>query len=205
MPTKVWAVGEEVLAADFNTYVQKQVVAVFANAAARDAALPAPTIGMIVYVVDITEVQLATTALPTGWKAIARASGVSGTWNPVFGNTGTPDVAKTIAEAKYVVEGGLCTFWFDFTTTAASSGGASAATIALPFPAVGHSNFAVIGHGAYIVPGAPAFWSAHLSLAGAANPGKVNLTTEDGVYGVDVVRGITAADAIRGTGRYRIA
>ena len=34
---KTWAVGEEVLAPDFNTYVQTQVVAQFANAAARDA------------------------------------------------------------------------------------------------------------------------------------------------------------------------
>jgi hypothetical protein len=37
MPTKTWAVGEEVLAADFNAYVQQQVVATFPNVAARDA------------------------------------------------------------------------------------------------------------------------------------------------------------------------
>lgn len=37
MPTKTWVVGEEVLAADFNTYVQQQVVPTFSNTAARDA------------------------------------------------------------------------------------------------------------------------------------------------------------------------
>lgn len=37
MPQKTWAVGEEVLAADFNTYLQKQVVPQFPNVAARDA------------------------------------------------------------------------------------------------------------------------------------------------------------------------
>jgi uroporphyrinogen-III decarboxylase len=37
MPTKVWAVGEELLAADMNTFVQQQVVSTFPNAAARDA------------------------------------------------------------------------------------------------------------------------------------------------------------------------
>lgn len=45
MPTKTWVVGEEVLAADFNTYVQTQVVARFATVAARDAAWPAATAG----------------------------------------------------------------------------------------------------------------------------------------------------------------
>jgi hypothetical protein len=50
-------VGEEVLAADFNTYVQKQVVATFANAAARTAAIPAPTAGMVSYLTDVQVVQ----------------------------------------------------------------------------------------------------------------------------------------------------
>jgi hypothetical protein len=36
MPHKVWQVGEEVLAADFNTYVQNQAVIQFPNVAARD-------------------------------------------------------------------------------------------------------------------------------------------------------------------------
>lgn len=43
MPQKTWVVGEEVLAADFNTYVQNQVVARFPTVAARDAAWPAAT------------------------------------------------------------------------------------------------------------------------------------------------------------------
>lgn len=42
MPFKVWAVGEEVLAADFNSYVQQQVSSRFADAAARTAGLAAP-------------------------------------------------------------------------------------------------------------------------------------------------------------------
>jgi len=42
MPHKVWQVGEEVLAADFNTYVQNQTVVVFPNTAARDTWLSPP-------------------------------------------------------------------------------------------------------------------------------------------------------------------
>jgi hypothetical protein len=45
VPQKTWVVGEEVLAADFNTYVQNQVVPRFASVAARDAAWPAATAG----------------------------------------------------------------------------------------------------------------------------------------------------------------
>jgi hypothetical protein len=45
MPQKTWAIGEEVLATDFNTYVQNQVVPRFATVAARDAAWPAATAG----------------------------------------------------------------------------------------------------------------------------------------------------------------
>src|SRR3954470_22222079 len=58
MPTKTWVVGEEVLAADFNSLVQKQVVATFANAAARDAALPTPNMGMMCYLDDVREIQV---------------------------------------------------------------------------------------------------------------------------------------------------
>lgn len=58
MPTKTWVVGEEVLAADFNSYVQKQIVATFANAAARDAAIPGPTEGMMCYLNDVHQLQV---------------------------------------------------------------------------------------------------------------------------------------------------
>jgi hypothetical protein len=73
MPTKTWAVGEEVLAADFNAYVQRQVVATFANAAARNTALPSPTVGMVVHLADTGELLLATTTTTTGWVPVDRA------------------------------------------------------------------------------------------------------------------------------------
>ena len=47
MPTKTWVVGEEVLAADFNSMVQRQVVATFSNATTRDAAITVPNAGMM--------------------------------------------------------------------------------------------------------------------------------------------------------------
>lgn len=52
MPYKTWAVGEELLAADMNAYIQQQVVATFATAAARDAAIPTPVTGQTCYLAD---------------------------------------------------------------------------------------------------------------------------------------------------------
>lgn len=45
MPQKLWAVGEEVLAADFNPYVQNQVVPQFTSTAQRDAQWTTPPKG----------------------------------------------------------------------------------------------------------------------------------------------------------------
>lgn len=49
MAYKTFVAGTEGLASDINTYLMKQTVMVFANTTARDAALTAPTEGMVTY------------------------------------------------------------------------------------------------------------------------------------------------------------
>jgi hypothetical protein len=44
---KTWAVGEEVLAVDLNSYIQSQAVARFPNASTRTAQLPAPALNQL--------------------------------------------------------------------------------------------------------------------------------------------------------------
>jgi hypothetical protein len=44
---KTWAVGEEVLAVDLNSYIQSQAVARFASASTRTAQLPAPVLNQL--------------------------------------------------------------------------------------------------------------------------------------------------------------
>lgn len=51
MPQKTWAVGEEVLAADFNSFLQQQVVATFPNTVTRDL-WAAPPIGALCVTTD---------------------------------------------------------------------------------------------------------------------------------------------------------
>jgi hypothetical protein len=61
MPQKSWAVGEEVLAADFNTYLQNQVVPQFGTNALRDSLWPAPPNGAVCITTDTN----------TKWQRIA--------------------------------------------------------------------------------------------------------------------------------------
>jgi hypothetical protein len=66
MPTKTWVVGEEVLAADFNAYLQQQVVSTFPNVAGRDAWATAPD-GAICVTTDTNTVWLRGVS---DWKAL---------------------------------------------------------------------------------------------------------------------------------------
>jgi hypothetical protein len=83
MPYKVWAVGEEVLAADFNDYMQEQVIAVFPTTAARDAAILAPNEGQQCYVAASKSMHVwdGTAWKVTTIRATARQQ-VIGTYDP---------------------------------------------------------------------------------------------------------------------------
>ena len=52
MPFKTWVSGELVTATDQNNHLQQQIVATFADAAARDAAIIAPTEGQYAELAD---------------------------------------------------------------------------------------------------------------------------------------------------------
>jgi len=49
---KTWATGDLVNASEFNTYIQEQVVMVFADSTARDSAITSPTEGMFAFLKD---------------------------------------------------------------------------------------------------------------------------------------------------------
>jgi hypothetical protein len=85
MPTKTWVVGEEVLAADWNTYVQEQVVATFANAAARTTAIAAPKPGMLTWLIDVKRLELYD---GTAWREYGAARGRIAS-KKLTGNLGT--------------------------------------------------------------------------------------------------------------------
>ena len=79
MPQKTWVVGEEVLAADFNTYLQQQVAARFATVAARDAAWPAATAGPGAISIT-TDTSTMWMVIGVAWVPVIRSSRVGGDW-----------------------------------------------------------------------------------------------------------------------------
>jgi hypothetical protein len=68
MPYKTWAPFERLLSDDMNTYLSEQVAAIFASAAARDTAIPAPVTGQPAYLLDR---KLMTVYDGAAWRAIA--------------------------------------------------------------------------------------------------------------------------------------
>ena len=81
MPQKAWAIGEEVLAADFNTYLQNQCVPAFTNVAQRDAQWAAPPNGGLCVTVDTN----------TLWQRIG------GVWQTLHPTTAKARVFRTAA------------------------------------------------------------------------------------------------------------
>lgn len=65
MPTKTWVPGESVVAADMNSYVQNQVISTHTTNAARTAAIPTPTQGMVSFLNDQVALQI---YVGTAWK-----------------------------------------------------------------------------------------------------------------------------------------
>jgi len=70
MPTKVWAVGEEVLAADFNTFVQQQVVSTFASLGALQTAWPDAPIGAMAITTDTMTRYVHVATGSAGWVGL---------------------------------------------------------------------------------------------------------------------------------------
>jgi len=110
MPQKTWVIGEEVLATDFNTYVQNQVVPRFATVAARDAAWPAATAGAGA-VCTTTDTGTLWVVVAAAWTAIGTATpwtqvAFTGTWTNFGGGYAAAQYRKV---GDVVQLRGLCT------------------------------------------------------------------------------------------------
>ena len=109
MPFKEFVAGTPALASDINTYLMEQSVMTFTNSAARDAALPTPNEGMVVYLTASDHFQVYGSAWVTfdiGWNA----------WTPTLTNltqgTGATlsafyaRIGKTVVAQCYATMGG---------------------------------------------------------------------------------------------------
>lgn len=99
MAFKTFASGAVLFAAELNTYLMNQSVMTFADAAARNAALPTPTEGMICYLNDVNQYQM-------------NLSGTTGSWNIIAGQM--PRLSLTLGSAVTITTGSTTniTGWF---------------------------------------------------------------------------------------------
>ncbi len=77
---KVFVAGTVLTASDMNSTVD-QTIMVFADAAARDTAIPSPTDGMAAYLVDIAQLQYYN---GTDWEQVGTGAGGDSGFTNVF-------------------------------------------------------------------------------------------------------------------------
>jgi len=69
MPTKTWAAGEDFLAPDINSYLQRQMVLSFANSTERAAEVSNPTVGMVSFLASTGGFEVFTDkTTPPSWR-----------------------------------------------------------------------------------------------------------------------------------------
>ena len=101
---RTFVAGEVLTASNINSFLMDQVVPVFADSTARDAAITSPSEGNLAYLQDTDEVQLYTTAwgplvTATGFTAGTAITATDASW-PV------PTLASTIVKVTVIGGGG---------------------------------------------------------------------------------------------------
>jgi len=162
MPQKTWVIGEEVLATDFNAYVQNQVVPRFATVAARDAAWPAATAGVgAVCTTQDTGITWVARGTPVAWvpQSLSVAGGLISLGSYPGGTVfpaGPEDLTVRLLNNPLIYDAtgckyaGLYTLSFVFTMNTSATGYwvtyvICAASVARSQTSVGHLAFAVSG------------------------------------------------------------
>lgn len=128
-PHKNWAIGEEVVAADFNPLIANQIVATFASAAARAAEWPSPPHGAQSYLTGTNSLE---SFDGTNWVPAVPV----GAWTPwafdlVGGTLGQSPYDARFAKIGRTIIG---TFWFEFGAGGVQAPEGTALGIRLPAP-----------------------------------------------------------------------
>lgn len=122
--------GQVLTAAQVDNYLQEQVTMVFANAAARDAALlTVKAEGMVTYQLDVNTLTVYTGAV---WSNIGPVHGLLSQYTPTLVQSGT--VTKTVAFASYQQVGRMVHGNVTLTATGAGTA-ANAVVVGLPIAA----------------------------------------------------------------------
>lgn len=112
---KNFSAGEVLASGDVDTYLMEQATMVFANAAARDAALTAPSEGMLAYILDTN---LLTQYSGAAWSGVGPTSGAWRSWTPTLTNM---TQGNGTVVARYMRVGRMITYKFQFTLGSTST------------------------------------------------------------------------------------
>ena len=85
---KVYATGDLITASDFNTFIQEQVVMVFADSSARDSAVSSPSEGMFCFLKDTNTLQFYDSSSWVNFIGEGDITGVTITTSATSGLTG---------------------------------------------------------------------------------------------------------------------
>ena len=85
---KVYATGDLITASDFNTFIQEQVVMVFADSSARDSAVSSPSEGMFCFLKDSDTLQFYSGSSWTSFIGEGDITGVTITTSATSGVSG---------------------------------------------------------------------------------------------------------------------
>ncbi len=115
MAYKVFTNGSPLPASDLNTYLMNQSVMVFANSAARSAALPTPTEGMVTYLEDANLLYVWT---GSSWIGVATPSPITTQGDLIVGNVSGAEARLAIGAAgTYLSSNGTTASWQAVTIT----------------------------------------------------------------------------------------
>jgi len=132
---RTWTNGEVVTDTLMQNYLQEQVINYFANAAARDAAITSPEIGMWAFLGDVLQL---TFYSGFSWDPIANGTGWQ-TYTPTWSSSGTqPGLGNGTINGRYARFGK--TVHFDTSLIIGSTSTAGTGNYRISLPSLGNAD-----------------------------------------------------------------
>jgi hypothetical protein len=101
---KVYATGDLITATEFNTFIQEQVVMVFADSSARDSAVSSPSEGMFCFLKDSDTLQFYSGSSWTSFIGDGDITGVTITTSSTSGLSGGASASSGAFSSTLVID-----------------------------------------------------------------------------------------------------
>ena len=189
--------GTTITATWANTNVRDQGVSLFATTAARDAAITAPTEGLVSYQTDTNTI---TTYSGSAWSSIGPVSGALTSWTPVLVQSGGATINNV--RSSYIRVGRMVTCWWEISVTASAGAiAANSITVSMPVPGV-VGQTGTVGSGTLFDTSATARYKATVSALNGTFVYNASGIAVGYLGAVDFVAQLAAGDTLDGYATY---